>query len=318
MGRGARSLALCVVLAGVSFAPGAVAQAAESPAASVTARFTEARKLFQDGDCASALPRFEELFAETKSPNALLYVARCQRTQGAWDLAYESFRRTAALADEQAAQDPKYEATRDAARAELEHAAGRVGLITVLVTNDGRVTKVRVGQRELAAEELGAPVAVMPGIVRVEASSPEGTPATREVAIAAGTTRTVALTLGAEAKSTPPTQDEDHGRAALRTGGLLAAGVGVLGMATFATFGMLAKDRYESLDAQCPDHCPDDRQDDIDQGRMLQTTANVGLVVGALGLATGATLFTLGWPSSSEGSVQVAVGPATASLHGTF
>jgi hypothetical protein len=135
--------------------------------------------------------------------------------------------------------------------------------------------------------------------------------------ISAGTTRTVALTVGSEASSPSVTQ-EDHGRAAMRTGGLVAAGVGVLGMATFATFGMLAKDRYESLDQQCDARCSDDRQDDVDQGRMLQTTANVGLFVGVLGLATGATLFVLGWPSAPEGSVQVAVGPTTASLTGTF
>jgi hypothetical protein len=285
----------------------------------VAERFTKARKLFQDGDCASALPLFEEIFAETKSPNALLYVARCQRARGAWDLAYESFRRTAAQADEQAAREPKYEATRDAARAELQQAAGRVGLVTVLLTNEGQVAQVRVGQRVLTAEELGAPVAVLPGTIRVEASSPGGKPVSREVAIAAGATRTVALTLGTEeASSTTPQQDDD-GRTTLRASGFVAAGVGVLGMATFATFGILAKDRYESLERQCEGtRCPEDRQGDVDQGRMLQTTANVGLVVGAVGLATGATLFVLAWPSGSEDPVQVAVGPTTATVFGTF
>ncbi len=312
-----RVLVMGLTLLGSSVAAPVAAQPAKtSSSASVSARFTEARKLFQNGDCESALPLFDSLYQETQSPNALLYVARCQRAQGAWDLAYESFRRTVAQADSQATQDPKYEATRDAARVELEQAAGRVGLITVVLTNDSQAAKVRVGSRELASDELGTPIAVMPGTVQVEATAQAGLPVTREVAITAGATRTVALALGSKQVAAA---EEDHGASVMRSGGIVAASVGVLGMATFATFGMLAKDRYESLDEQCDGApCPEDRQDDVDRGRMLQTTANVGLVVGVVGLATGATLFVLGWPRASEGDVQVAVGPGAASIAGTF
>ena len=63
---------------------------------------------------------------------------------------------------------------------------------------------------------------------------------------------------------------------------------------TFGVFGVLNNSRYKSLQDACPNNsCPPGKKSDADTGRTYQTIANVGLVVGVVGLAGGATLYFL-------------------------
>lgn len=65
-------------------------------------------------------------------------------------------------------------------------------------------------------------------------------------------------------------------------GGLAAAG---LGAATFAVFGLLARDTHATLSAGCPEGCS--VSETATDGRMQQTVANVALAVGITGLVVG-------------------------------
>jgi len=310
-------------------APALRAETAPAPSASeqgseeadtrpVEERFAEARQLFLDEKCRQALPMFERLYAETKSSNALLYVARCERAEGAWDAAYASLKQTIARAEEQAAEDPKYEGTRDAAKSELDQVAPHVALVTVVLTTDTPGVRVRVGGRELAAEEIGTAVAVLPGRLQIEATPPKGSVARREVEVGAGASRTVALSL-TEASAVPAAPvAQDSGRT-LRYAGIGSLALGAAGMGAFALFGSLAQSRFDELEQDCGGRCPEDRQADVDSGRTLQTVANVSLVVGVVGLASGATLVVLGWPKDEDTrQVSLRVGPAAVSLAGAF
>lgn len=102
-----------------------------------------------------------------------------------------------------------------------------------------------------------------------------------------------------QAASAPAEPDDGSG---LRTAGYIAGGVGLVGLALFALAGLGAKSAYDKLDSDCGNlRCTDEgHRSDIEGGRMLQTTANIGLAAGFAGLGVGATLLVLGSRSSVE------------------
>jgi hypothetical protein len=84
----------------------------------------------------------------------------------------------------------------------------------------------------------------------------------------------------------------------------------VAGLTVFTVAGLSAKSVHDDLEADCPNGCDDGaHRDDASRGKTLQTTANVGLIVGVLGAAGGATLLFLGRPASPEASASVSVAP---------
>jgi len=50
----------------------------------------------------------------------------------------------------------------------------------------------------------------------------------------------------------------------------------------------------------CPSGCPSGKQNEVDSGILQQTIANIGLGVGIVGVAAGATMFLLSNSSSSQ------------------
>ena len=106
-----------------------------------------------------------------------------------------------------------------------------------------------------------------------------------------------------------PKDDSSEGGRTMRTVGLVVGGTGVAGLAVFTVTGLMLKSKVQDLEAQCPNGCTDpDHLGQVDRARTLQTTANVGLVVGLVGIGVGTTLFVLG--QSKRGDNSVAVSPA--------
>lgn len=106
----------------------------------------------------------------------------------------------------------------------------------------------------------------------------------------------------------------------MRLGAYVAGGVGVLGLATFAIFGAMASSTYNDLNHACGSGpCPSSKSSEISSGKTDETFANVGLVIGALGVGAGVTLFVLsiprGAPATSAGFV---VSPGWAGVRGEW
>jgi hypothetical protein len=81
----------------------------------------------------------------------------------------------------------------------------------------------------------------------------------------------------------------------------LAAGVGVVGMGSFAVLGTLSKNDYQTLQDNCPNgNCPPSEATVIERGQREQTWANVGLAVGIAGFGTAVTLWLLDGTSEEE------------------
>jgi tetratricopeptide (TPR) repeat protein len=274
-----------------------------------------------------ALAAFRKSYAAVPSPNSRLMIGRSLLRLGRSDLAHEELSATMAEATERGS---KYADARDAAQKELETLASQLAFLAVVVTDAPPGSLVSVGDRDIPVEQLPEQLPVLPGEITVVASG-GGHTASETVTAAAGQSSTLTLSLAPPSEPEPepvappapaPAVELDTASTPLRTWAYVAGGLGVAGLATFGVFGLLNQNKFGELEDACPGNtCPADRQGDIDTGRTYQTIANVGLIVGAVGIATGVTLFVLSTGSTEQASgpsVRVAAGPGSVLMKGAF
>ncbi len=283
-------------------------------------RFSDAVDLFIAKQCDQALPIFREVHAETKSPNARLYIARCLDQSGDVVGAYEQMRATVVDASALAEDQPKYAETRDAAASELSVFELKVGMVVVAVADPPSDTVARIGKRELA---LGQPTAVAPGDLVVIVSAPGFEPVQRSASVKAGATTTIALTLTDKPSDEEAVPDDTGGFGAVRGAGIAVAGLGAVGVVVFAILGAQAKSEFDELNAKCAGTtCPDEDAERISDGRTLTTVANVSLVIGAVALLAGTTMIIFGGPGeddpTNDDDVAIRIGPGHIEVSGRF
>jgi hypothetical protein len=272
-------------------------------------------KLYKAGKFSDALPLFQEVAQSTASPNAFLYIGYCESELGHDAVAYEAF--TTAI-DRSAQDATRYAETKEAATAELTTLNARVARLVVSVTDIPPELAVQLDGAPLEEKKLGSYLVLKPGAHHVEARGKDVEPITRDVDVAAGESKTIALTFHAPAKPEPvasPPPPPPAGDPKLRTYGFIAGGVGVAGLAVFAITGAMTKSTYDDLSKQCSAGCTDSaHKNDIDRGKTLQTTANVSLIIGGVGLAASGALLYLGYTGKHESNVTVAVAPGVAAV----
>lgn len=179
-------LVLAPLLA-LSFAAGP-ARAADDSAAT----FQAAKKLYEAKSYEKALPLFQDAFANSKSPNAHVFIARCLRELGRTAEAYEQMAATVREATALAATDPKYVPTRDSAAAELALLESQVGRIVIAV-DDQPGLELLVNGKALEPARRGDVVAVPPGAVQIEARATGKEAVRKQENVAAGQLKTLAL-----------------------------------------------------------------------------------------------------------------------------
>jgi hypothetical protein len=302
--RESRTLALAALVSFISSSvTPAWAQSAPQAAAApvddgaIKAKFANALKLHKAGKFDEALPIFRELVQVTQSPNARLYVGLCLEQLGKNAEAYKEMAQTVKDVSQHA--DPKYDQTREAAQAELAVLNVRVGKLVVTLPETPPGLVVNVDGVAIPERDIGASMVLEPGGHKVQATATGHPPVTREVTLEGGETRTVTI---AFSKPEPvvakpaPAPEPPASHATMRLAGVTAAGVGAAGLVMFAVTGVMAKGKYNSLKNACGDRpCTDPKYSgDIDSGKTLQTVANVGLVIGVVGVVGGGALFYFG------------------------
>jgi hypothetical protein len=209
--------------------------------------------------------------------------------------------------------EDKYEPTRDAAMVQVGLLNVRVGKLVISLTETPPDVTVTLDGIRIEERELGSPVVVTPGSHHVEAAASGALPARRDVTLDGGEMKTIVLSLkklddGRAAVAPPPAQPETKPAEAgsgssMRTAGYVAGGLGIVGLGVFTVTGLMAKSTFDKLDSECKGGCSDaGHLGDIDHGKSLQTTANIGLVLGLVGLGTGVTLVVLGSGKGNEGT----------------
>jgi hypothetical protein len=254
------------------------------------------------------------------SPNSKLLIAYTLRELGRYDEAYSEADAVAHEAEQAAQLDTYYAETARAAKAELAELRPRVALLSVTVRGASPGAKLSVAGVDWPRARWGRAVAVPAGDVAIELTDDGGKHLHSKATAAVGASVVVELDASPPPAPPPPAPvavDDGKGRRAMRTGAYVAGGVGLVGAAVFGVFGVRSRSQFNDLRAACPDgRCAADRAGDIDAGRRDQTVANVGLAVGVVGLAAGATLFVLSRERAGEPAV--AVGPGHVLVRGTF
>jgi hypothetical protein len=276
--------------------PGAAPGAADPKDKAAAASALEAgKKALAAGKLAEALAKFRESYALVAAPEAyrlaVRTVARMGRVAEAYELAF-------ALVDELGKLTPPDPQQLAAAHEELAQLRAAVALVTVRVPSPPPDARVLVDGRELAREGWDRAFAVAPGVVRVEIAGAAGSDAQTITAVAGGT-HEVALRATAVAPPPPPVAPIETPDDAGWTGpdrrilALAGAGVAVVGLIGFGTFGLLSEARYERLEEACgaTRECEPELEDQADAGRTFQILANVSLGVALAGAAAGVGFF---------------------------
>lgn len=305
----------------------AVAADATSPEADqrATEQFRKGQARFDARDFAGALPLFQSAWQLSRSPNARLYVARCLSELGRNVQAYTEL--SGVIVDTTATNEVRYERTLEAAQAELAEANLRVAKLVILADASATGSSVLLDDAPVPPAQLGVPIILEPGEHRLLARASGSRDFSRVTQLVAGQSHSIQLTFTPAIASVespaaaPQPQHSDGTLGTWRTAGLLTAGAGVVALGVFATTGLLAKGKYDSVSDACGGKaCPDDSHaDDIDSGRSLQTVANVSLVIGGLALAAGGSMFLFGpRPAQPRAAVLLVPGGGFATYRARF
>ena len=270
------------------------AQAADPAVTRATDHFFAGQKLYGEGSYEQALAAFRASYAASPSPNSRLYIARCMRQLGRSAAAYDEYALVIVEAADRATSEAKYAATQKAAAEERAALKEKVASLSVEMPGDMAGASLRVGAEEIPPGRWDQELTVDAGKVIVRVEAPGRKTLERELALAGGEKMRLVVALpAAEASSGPLSKEEpsSSSKVPLLPMAYASAGVGVAGFALFAIFGLKAASKYDDLDQKCPGRCGPEYQDEVDAGRRDTSISNVGLALGVIGLAGGATLF---------------------------
>jgi hypothetical protein len=312
----------------------AAATANPADAARALAHYTKGGELYKAKRFALALDEFRQSYALVKSPNSHLYIARCVRETGDARAAYIEFDKVAEEAAALVANAPKYMETQRAAEQERDDLTTRLGVAYVNVSNADATTTIRLGGYDVPPDRWGKAFPIEPGTYDLVVQKGGRVVMKQSVTLRPGDKRPVtanaAAVLGAQgaagvAAGPSATPTKSGPTSPLRIGAFVAGGVGVVGMAMFAAGGILSKSTYSNIVTICDDKpgCPGHNvSSQISTGKTQQTLANVGVTVGAIGLATGVTLFVLSTrpkkDTAARPSAELVVRPTWLGAEGSF
>ena len=268
--------------------------------------FLAADELFDAKRYQEAITAYRASWEIVASPNSRLQIARSYRQLGQLQKAYTEFEGVSQDAKEAASKDAKYGDTAAAAEREFQALKAKVARLRIRGVPDG--AQVRIGDESYGSEQLPDAFVRTPGPVEVIVEHPDYEPQTKKASIAAGRLVTMRFELQGSQPATSESKEQPQtnplksssepaptsGSGDLKPYAWIATGIGVAGGASFAVFGLMSNAKFKDLEDSCPkNQCPQGADGDVDKGQTYQTVANLSLVVGALGLATGITLFVL-------------------------
>lgn len=323
----------------------AFAQTSAADKAAAEALFDQGVKLMKQNSFTEACPKLEESERIDPAVGTLLYLGECYERVGKTASAWATFREAASLATTSNQGDRARVA---AARAQdLEPKLSRLSIeLSPEVAQIPNVT-VKRGTQRLEPSLYGTPLPIDPGEYRVEVSAPGyeawSTPIKVEAGGASASVRVPALVKAPESPSAaplrapakdasqaplaPPPASHQRASAGLTTQqtiGIVAGGVGIVGIGLGSYFGVRAISNNSDAEQHCPKEgfCSDQAGLDLtDKARENARAANVAFAIGGGLVALGAVLYLTGGRSDAD---RVAVTPlftpgaAAASVSGRF
>ncbi len=326
-GERVRALGACFLL---SVAVGSRTSHAQSKAELAQARvdFREGLALQTAGNCAGAIEKFEAVGRVKMTPHVLFNLGLCEERLGRLVAALGHYQ--LALAD---AEAKKITEVSDPARESIEALEARIPRLTIQRGEGSEGAVIELDGASIGDSSLGKPIRRDPGSHLVTARLGERTIFREGFTLADREEKaiTVSYARPAEPAPSPSPARADAGASTpdvtadrgpdLRTMGYVAGGVGVASLVAAGVFVVLRQGAIHDLDDMCRGNvCPKEAEATVDRGRLYTGLAEGGVVLGALGLATGAYLiFTSpAAPKTSARPIRVGAGPTSIVVTGAF
>lgn len=278
--------------------------------------------LMEQEDYAGALAKLDLAYQLVPTPALGLHAARCLVKLGRLVEASERYLQASRFPLDAKAPPPHAQAATQA-RAELDALQPQIPTVTVTVPGkDQRGLRLSVDGEQVPDALVGQPQPLDPGRHRIDVQLDE-LHYESEVVVGVGDKTKLLLQLPAAPAvgSAAPTSRPSP----LRDWGIVALSIGGCGASVGALNGALAVVQQQSLEARCPDHaCPPGEHAAADRYDAMRALTTAGLVVGAVGLALGATLLLVvpddAGPErpASRASLRLGVGWAAIGLGGAF
>jgi len=304
-----RRPALALVLATMSALATAPA-AAQTPAgggereAQRTELYKDAVDLANAGRWADAAEKLQEVLAIRSSPKVRFTFGQAEEHVGKLATAYDAYAQ--ALADAEAAGETD---VADTAGRAMRALAGRVPVVRVKVTGAG--ASAASATIDEHAAKVGDPVRVDPGEHVVAVTAPGAKAAQARITVTEGQRVEVPVELVAEdfhtapAASPAPAEAEAEAEPApaapsgpfpWRTVGLVAAGVGIVGVGVGTYFGIdaISKNNTSNQTGCSNNVCTQGAYDTREDAKSAATASTIAFVVGGALAAGGITLWLLG------------------------
>jgi hypothetical protein len=337
-----------------------VAQAQTTGESTAAARSlaSQGASAFDAGRYAEALDFFTRAESLVHAPPHILYMARCAEKLGKLVQAREYYIRIIREELPKTAP-PAFRDAQAAANAEVGRIDPRIASLVIHVkAPEGAKPNVTLDGSPVTAALLGVPFPVDPGKHALVATAPGMKLGQADVELADAEQRDIELVLEpapaatsptaapvqsagpagpgnnqgtAPAVTEPPKDTGGKGPSWMRTGAYVGLGVGVVGIAGGAYFGLRSMSKRSDADKAaeaCGSRClaGSSQADDIasldDSARSAQTLSIVGFIVGGVGVASGVTLYLL---SSQDSSGQASIphwtpwiGVGSAGVRGSF
>ncbi len=296
---------------------------APTPAAvkTATTALTEGNALFKQKKWGAALQKFQDSYNTVSSPNSGLWIARCHSEMKNFKESYRWYQRVLNEAGARMTAEPKYAQTHKTAQDEITEVSKNLAVITVGVRDAQPATTVKVAGIPVAREDWGKPLPYDPGPIEAVVETPGQQPGTDRADVPAGQSKSFDLAHPQAPVAPPPpiVKPETDSGPGLLPVAFAFAGVGVIGMGMFGVAGGITLSNESDFE---------DRgsvtDDEVDSAQTVQTVANIGLIVGAVGLAAGATFLIIDIATSGGGSqeqaspIELQIGPGFAGLKTTF
>ena len=311
----ARTLGLTLLLATALVSrPGEAQTAAER--ADARQHANAGRQHFEAGELDEAIASFEQAEAIIHAPPHLLYIARSHRRAGRLLKARDVYRQLVAEELSPRSPPPFREAIETGA-SELEQVDAKIPKLTIAVSGpESGAAEVTVDGKPAGV----GPLEVDPGEHRVAATAEGFHDGEQLVTVGLGG-EVIEVTLSLEpvaAVPAPPPAPDDDGHIPIPPIVLLGAGAAfvVVGAVT----GGMALGKAGDLRDACPSNpCPTENQGLADDANLLATLSTIGLVVGGLALAGGATWLVLDLTSGEDGGeTALHLGPGSLTIDGRF
>lgn len=314
-------------------ATGAMAQSPSNDTAAAQAIFDQGRRLMGQGDYVAACAKFEESQRLDPASGTALNLGTCYEHLGKFATAWSKFLEAAALAK------ASHQLDRERfARAQATILSSRLSTIVIDVANDVPGLEIRRNGEVVGKAQWGNPIPIDPGEHRVVASAPyrnrwETTVVVADtkqasiihvpplVAADSDAVGSVALTAS---RSSTASFIEDRGAVSSsgsgqRVAAYVAGGVGVVGLAMGAYFGLQSISKRNDANERCTGaSCRDFEGVALrDDARRNGDWSTATFIVGAVGLAGGAVLW-LTAPKAETAQVGIGMTAGRVIFEGTW